>query len=88
MEDLLLLLVKDVLLLSVLEEAFVLLGSILFLKLLALLFQKQTSDMVSAKANTVSNLHLKICSAKNKFVPKIAQVIVGDHHLTNSFSQH
>lgn len=46
-----LLLVKDVLLLSVLEEAFILLGSILFLKQLTLLMQTHTSNMDNVKAN-------------------------------------
>lgn len=41
-KDLLLLLVQNVLLLGVLKEAFILLGSILLLELLTLLFHTQT----------------------------------------------
>lgn len=54
-KDLLLLLVQDVLLLGVLEEALILLGSILLLELLTLLAQTQTGEIFDISASKDTN---------------------------------
>lgn len=68
-KDLLLLLVQYVLLLGVLKEAFILLGSILLLELLTLLFHTQTWEIFYINTRTDSTDSRKVCRHLDEPLP-------------------